>query len=72
MPLYDLRCRKCGHEFEDLVSSYDAIAEVECEKCGSKGLELKPSLFAASVPAGALSSSGAGSSGGSCGTSPFR
>ncbi len=68
MPMYDLKCSNCGHEFEDLVPSHDAISETACEKCGGLGLELKPSLFAASVSAGI---SGATSSG-SCGPSPFR
>jgi putative FmdB family regulatory protein len=68
MPLYDLKCTNCGHEFEDLVSSHDAVSGVECEKCGQKGLELKPSLFASSVAGSTVSSS----SGGGCGPGPFR
>ncbi len=72
MPLYDLRCKTCGHEFDELVSSYGSIPDVECEKCGGKGLELKPSLFATSIPSGALSFARAGCPGGSCGDGPFR
>jgi putative FmdB family regulatory protein len=69
MPLYDLKCPDCGHEFDDLVSSRDAVAEVMCECCGSFGLELKPSVFAASVVGSPFV--GGGSSGGSCGSGGF-
>ncbi len=69
MPLYDLKCTSCGHEFEDLVSSRDAVAETACEKCGAKGLQLKPSLFASSSAGATI---GSGSSGGSCSPGPFR
>ena len=66
MPIYDLRCPDCGHEFDDLVSSRDAVAEVTCERCGSRGMELKPSLFASSVSAG-----GSYGGGGGCGSGGF-
>ncbi|MFC1499535.1 zinc ribbon domain-containing protein [Candidatus Zixiibacteriota bacterium] len=66
--MYDLKCSNCGHEFEDLVSSHDALSETSCEKCEATGLELKPSLFSSSVAAGV---SGA-TSGGSCAPGPFR
>ncbi|MFC1595374.1 zinc ribbon domain-containing protein [Gemmatimonadota bacterium] len=66
--MYDLKCSNCGHEFEDLVSSHDAVRKTTCENCGNLGLELKPSLFAASVSAGFTGAT----SGGSCGPGPFR
>ncbi|MFC1627526.1 zinc ribbon domain-containing protein [Gemmatimonadota bacterium] len=68
MPMYDLKCSNCGHEFEDLVAGHDAVSETACEKCETLGLELKPSLFSASVPAGM---SGMSSSS-SCSPGPFR
>jgi putative FmdB family regulatory protein len=68
MPMYDLECPKCGHEFEELVSSHDAVERTACEQCGHLGMRLKPSLFAASVPAGASGASSASS----CGPGPFR
>jgi putative FmdB family regulatory protein len=67
MPIYDLRCPACGHEFDDLVGSRDAVAEVTCERCGSRGMELKPSLFASSV----AGSGSASLSGGGCGHGGF-
>lgn len=46
MPLYDYRCRACGHTFEALVRN--DIAPTECEKCHAADLERLPSVFAAS------------------------
>jgi putative FmdB family regulatory protein len=45
MPLYDFRCRACGHEFEALVRSGDAP---ECPSCKSPDLERLLSMFAVS------------------------
>lgn len=66
MPMYDLRCPHCGLEFDDLVSSREAVTEISCEACGTVGMELKPSLFASS-------SAGGGSYSGvhSCGSGGF-
>ncbi len=66
MPIYELKCSQCGHEFEDLVSSYDTVADVECEKCSSKSLELKPSLVAGNLPV-----CGSCASSSTCSTSAF-
>lgn len=33
MPMYDLRCKKCGHEYEKLVS-YEKLQSVKCPACG--------------------------------------
>ena len=35
MPLYEYRCKVCGHRFEAL-KSISARDEVVCEKCGAK------------------------------------
>ena len=45
MPLYDFRCRACGHEFETLVR---AGAPPVCASCGSDDLERMLSTFATS------------------------
>ena len=35
MPIYDFRCKKCGHRFE-VLTSISKMDEVVCEKCGAK------------------------------------
>jgi len=35
MPLYEYKCTKCGHEFEELVS-FSGADKVKCEKCGKQ------------------------------------
>lgn len=35
MPIYDFRCKKCGHRFE-VLTSISQMDEVVCEKCGAK------------------------------------
>lgn len=37
MPIYNFRCTKCNHEFEDLVPKRGDISP--CPKCGSKEVE---------------------------------
>jgi putative FmdB family regulatory protein len=43
MPLYEYRCRPCGHVFERLVRSGDTPA---CPSCAATDLERLVSLFA--------------------------
>ena len=43
MPIYEYRCRGCGHEFERLVLGGDPGA---CPACARRGLERRWSLFA--------------------------
>jgi putative FmdB family regulatory protein len=45
MPLYEYRCRGCGHEFEALVRTGDIPA---CPACRSGDLEQLLSMFAVS------------------------
>ncbi len=69
MPLYDYRCRKCGHEFEALVIG---SATPECPQCGGSELDKLMSTFAfRSSGGGTSSASGSGSgcsgcAGGNC------
>ncbi|MEI6243434.1 MAG: zinc ribbon domain-containing protein [Acidobacteriota bacterium] len=43
MPLFDFRCRACGHTFEALVRL--DLAPTECPECAGE-LERLPSVFA--------------------------
>jgi putative FmdB family regulatory protein len=52
MPLYDFRCRACGHEFEALVRPPAAPV---CSSCASDDLERLLSGFSFSVRSGGLS-----------------
>ena len=47
MPLYDYKCRACGHTFEALVRSSDTSAPA-CPSCQSQDLEQLLSMFAVS------------------------
>ncbi len=63
MPLYEYKCKKCGHEFDELVSFANADT-VKCEQCGGK-TERLASCFASTntgsgKPGGAAPSCGGG------------
>ncbi len=47
MPLFDFRCRACGHEFEALVRPSDAEPR-QCPNCHGGDLEQLLSTFAVS------------------------
>ena len=47
MPLFDYRCRACGHQFEALVRAQDAPPH-ECPECHAGELERLLSVFAPS------------------------
>lgn len=47
MPLYEYRCEKCGHTFEELVFHEDA--EMECPRCHGKVTKLMSS-FSYEIP----------------------
>ena len=49
MPLYDFRCRACGHEFEALVRPREAP---KCPECHGADLERLLSTFVASSDEG--------------------
>lgn len=48
MPIYEFRCRRCGHRFEALVRG---DATPACEACAGADLERLPSSFAGSSDA---------------------
>jgi putative FmdB family regulatory protein len=66
MPIYEFICNECKDEFEELVRSISAIAEVSCPACGSPRVEKKVSLFASRVVGGVFAGGERISS--SCGT----
>ena len=35
MPIYDFRCKECGHRYE-VLTSISRMDQVVCEKCGAK------------------------------------
>ena len=45
MPLYDFKCRACGHQFETLVRAANVP---QCPNCHGQDLEQQPSSFAVS------------------------
>lgn len=81
MPIYEYRCKKCGHEFEELVSSSDSTApecpschaaETErmvsrpCRYCGG-GSSINPEAYARAASAGGGCAGCAGGHCASCG-----
>ncbi len=46
MPLYEYRCEKCEHTFEDLVPLEDRDNGSACPKCSSKQVRRLVSAFA--------------------------
>lgn len=48
MPLYEFRCTKCGHEFEQIVFSSDN-EPMKCPKCRVPKLERLLSIFSSST-----------------------
>ena len=62
MPIYEYKCKKCGHKFEHLARTLSDVAD-KCPKCGARKPEKQFSTFSASVH-----ESGSACSTGSCGT----
>jgi putative FmdB family regulatory protein len=63
MPIYEYKCKKCGHAFEHLARTLSDGAK-KCPKCGAKNPHKEFSTFSASVSEG----SGTSCSMGSCST----
>lgn len=66
MPIFEYKCKQCGHTMELLQRSGHSIP-LRCEKCGSKALQKLFSTFSAGQ------SSSTANGGGSCptGTCPL-
>ncbi|HHY96384.1 MAG TPA: zinc ribbon domain-containing protein [Firmicutes bacterium] len=62
MPVYEFRCRACGHKFEILCRMGETGAGLECPQCGAKAPTRLISAFRTISSGG----NGGGSSGSSC------
>ena len=68
MPLYEYRCRDCGHQFEILQSLGEGAGGLACPSCRAAALDKQFSTFAtASGGGGASAESLAGCGEGGCG-----
>ncbi|MBN1554095.1 MAG: zinc ribbon domain-containing protein [Phycisphaerae bacterium] len=63
MPMFEYKCKQCGHVTSFLEKAGSKTAHV-CEKCGSKDTEKMFSTFAAKM--GGSSSSGSSCPTGTC------
>jgi putative FmdB family regulatory protein len=61
MPIYEFQCNECNQQFEELVFSSSAVADVECPSCESPHVEKMISTFATKVPGGSSFSYNTGS-----------
>lgn len=59
MPIYEYRCTKCDHLFEELVQA-NSDAGVKCPKCDAGRVERLPSVFSARVQQESSPRSGGG------------
>ena len=48
MPIFEFKCKKCGHQIETLTSRDEDGSGLECPECGHKGMEKLLSMFSAS------------------------
>ena len=64
MPLYEFKCRTCGHTFEELIRNQADEAEAACPTCGTKDVQR---LLSATSSLGFVSVGGGGASTGSSG-----
>ena len=67
MPLFEFTCKKCGHNFEELISLTELESgQIHCPACRSKRVERGFSAFATgsdSMGGGGITSGGCGSGG---------
>ncbi|KQC08650.1 MAG: hypothetical protein APR62_04265 [Smithella sp. SDB] len=60
MPFYEYRCRKCGKQFEKIVSISETNKKQICPYCGGKNTEKLISVFSAKVASTNGNSTGGG------------
>ncbi|MCK4656285.1 MAG: zinc ribbon domain-containing protein [candidate division Zixibacteria bacterium] len=51
MPMFEFKCSKCGHEFEELVFSTTPYS-VRCPNCSSPDVDKKISAFSSGEASG--------------------
>jgi putative FmdB family regulatory protein len=49
MPIYEYRCRECGHRFEILQRLGQGAEDLECPRCAARQLEKQYSTFASAA-----------------------
>ena len=57
MPIYEFRCPACAAEFERIVFSQLAAAEMSCPHCEATGVERLMSVFSSNASSFSESSS---------------
>lgn len=74
MPIYEYRCKTCGHVFEKMMRWSDADSNPVCPNCQGQNTQKKMTSFAsfgggASFGSGTSYGSGGSGSSSSCGSS---
>ena len=65
MPLYEYKCRDCGHSFEILQRIGEGSEGLNCPSCGEEKLDKQFSTFASSASSGTTPAPSGGCGGGS-------
>ncbi len=65
MPIFEYECRKCGHQFEQLVSRAEAD-KVKCARCKTPKAKRRLSVFGVSSAASGRGKACPVSDGGAC------
>jgi putative FmdB family regulatory protein len=68
MPIYEYKCRRCGHCFEDFRPAEEADTKTRCPNCGKKEIQRLMSAFCT----GGGGSKETGDSSGCGASGPFR
>jgi putative FmdB family regulatory protein len=66
MPIYEYVCKACKKEFEAIRPISQKDTPIACEKCGSKKVKRKQSVFSAHNESGSVTGTSGGCDCGSC------
>jgi putative FmdB family regulatory protein len=64
MPIFEFKCKKCGHTFETIAHADEDGSNLVCLVCGAPCPEKQLSLFSASGSDSGMSGGGCGPTGG--------